>query len=80
MKKFSGLFSRVCGALKSIGRLFHRRGAAEQKARSPIVRRLVPGTSRRIIPYVKNYCTQKNEMSDDIPPALNFNVATLTGL
>ena len=36
--------SSVCVALRWSGRLFHKRGAAEQKARSPIVRSLVLGT------------------------------------
>jgi len=31
----------VCGALRWSGRVIHRRGAAKQKARSPIVRVLV---------------------------------------
>ena len=35
--------SSVCVALRWSGRLFHRRGAPEQKARSPMVRSLVFG-------------------------------------
>ena len=38
--------SSVCVALRWSGRLFHKRGAAEQKALSPMVRSLVLGTQR----------------------------------
>ena len=38
--------SSVCVALRWSGRLFHKRGAAEQKARSPMVQSLVLGTRR----------------------------------
>ena len=38
--------SNDCGALRSIGRLFQRRGPAEQRARSPMVRSFVVGPSR----------------------------------
>ena len=36
----------VCGALRWSGRAFHSLGAAEQKARSPMVRSLVLGALR----------------------------------
>src|SRR4029434_4507824 len=38
--------SSACVALRWSGRLFHKRGAAEQKARSPMVQSFVLGTRR----------------------------------
>ncbi len=41
--------STDCGVLRWSGRAFHRLGAAEQKARSPIVRSLVLGVSGDVL-------------------------------